>query len=53
MNLEDMTLSSPNFPKWHKADGFVCEWLIRAPEGFTIALEFNFFMVSKLGPCLT
>ena len=38
-----MTLSSPNYPKWYTADGIVCEWLISAPEGFIIALEFNHF----------
>ena len=43
-----MTLSSPNYPKWYNADGVGCEWLITAPEGFIIALEFNHFHVSKL-----
>ena len=43
-----MTLSSPNYPKWYTADGIVCEWLISAPEGFIIALEFNHFHVSIL-----
>ena len=41
-----MTLSSPNYPKWYDADGLGCEWLITAPEGFIIALEFNHFHVS-------
>ena len=40
-----MTLSSPNYPKWYNADGVGCEWLISAPEGFIIALEFNHFHV--------
>ena len=40
-----MTLSSPNYPKWYTADGIVCEWLISAPEGFIVALEFNHFQV--------
>ena len=44
-NLQDMTLSSPNYPKWYNADGVGCEWLISAPEGFIIALEFNHFHV--------
>ena len=43
-----MTLSSPNYPKWYNADGVGCEWLITAPEGFIIALEFNHFHVSSL-----
>ena len=42
-----MTLSSPNYPKWFIADGVGCEWLITAPEGFIIALEFNYFHVSN------
>ena len=44
-NLQAMTLSSPNYPKWYNADGVGCEWLISAPEGFIIALEFNHFHV--------
>ena len=47
MNLDEMTLSSPNYPKWYNADGVGCEWLITAPEGFIIALEFNHFHVSN------
>ena len=43
-----MTLASPNYPKWYNADGVGCEWLISAPEGFIIALEFNHFNVSNL-----
>ena len=43
-----MTLSSPNYPKWYNADGVGCEWLISAPEGFIVALEFNHFHVSNL-----
>ena len=42
-NLEDMTLSSPNYPKWSPADGMGCDWQISAPEGYIIALEFNHF----------
>lgn len=44
-NLEDMTLSSPNYPLWYNADGAGCQWLISAPEGFIVALEFNHFHV--------
>ena len=47
-NLDEMTLSSPNYPKWYNADGVGCEWLITAPEGFIIALEFNHFHVCNL-----
>ena len=41
-----MTLSSPNYPKWYDANAIGCEWLISAPEGFIIALEFNHFHVN-------
>ena len=47
-----MTLSSPYYPKWYKADGVGCEWLISAQEGFIIALEFNHFHVSDLSDCI-
>ena len=47
-NLDEMTLSSPNYPKWYNADVVGCEWLISAPEGFIIALDFNHFHVSNL-----
>ena len=43
-----MTLSSPHYPKWYNADGLGCEWLLSAPEGFIIALEFIHFDVSML-----
>ena len=43
-----MTLSTQNYPKWFHADGIGCEWLISAPEGFIVALEFNHFQVSNL-----
>ena len=48
MNLDEMTLSSPNYPKWYNADGMGCDWLISAPKGFIIALEFHHFHVSNL-----
>ena len=48
MYLDEMTLSSPNYPKWYNADGLDCEWLLSAPEGFIIALEFYHFHVSNL-----
>ena len=52
-NFDEMTLSSPNYPKWYNADGVGCEWLITAPEGFIIALEFNHFHVSNLSAFVT
>ena len=48
MNLDEMKLSSPNYPKWYNFDDVGCEWLISAQEGFIIALEFNHFHVSNL-----
>ena len=47
-NLDKMTLFSPYYPKWYNPDGVGCEWLISAPDGFIIALEFNHFHVSNL-----
>ena len=46
-NLDEMILTSPNYPKLYSADGVRCEWLISALEGFIIALEFNHFDVSN------
>ena len=40
-----MRLTSPNYPKWYFADGIGCDWLLTAPEGYIIALEFNDFEV--------
>ena len=48
MNLDEMKLSSPNYPKWYNFDDVGCEWVISAQEGFIIALEFNHFHVSNL-----
>ena len=48
-NLDEMTLSSPNYPDFpNYADSIGCEWLISAPERFIIALEFNNFTVSDI-----
>ena len=47
-NLEEMTLSSPDYPKWIRANGFECQWLLSAPKGFVVALEFIEFGVSNL-----
>ena len=45
MNIENQTLFSPYYPQNYHGDG--CEWLIIAPEGNKIFLEFNQFNVSK------
>ena len=45
LNLKDMRLKSPNYPKWYFADGMGCDWLLTAPEDHIIALEFNDFEV--------
>ena len=44
MNLENQRLSSP---EGYFALGNSCEWLITAPEGHVISLEFDHFNVSK------
>ena len=46
MNLKTQNLSSPFYPQNYFADGDGCEWLITAPEGHIISLEFNHFDVS-------
>ena len=45
LNLKDMKLTSPNYPKLYFADGRGCDWLLTAPEGYIIALQFNDFEV--------
>ena len=48
MDLENQRLSSPYYPDQYFADGTGCEWLITAPEGHIISLEFDHFnVVSK------
>ena len=47
MDLENQTLSSPYHPEDYFADGNICEWLISAPEGNIISLEFHKFDVNK------
>ena len=48
MDLENQKLSSPFYPQNYLADGIGCEWLITAPEGHIISLEFDHFnVVSK------
>ena len=46
-----MKLTSPNYPKWYFADGIGCNWLLTAPEGNIIALEFNDFEVITIPIC--
>ena len=47
MDLENQRLSSPYYPNNYFADGIDCDWLITAPEGHVISLEFDHFDVSK------
>ena len=47
MDLENQELSSPYYPQNYFYDGIGCEWLITAPEGHIISLEFDYFNVSK------
>ena len=48
MDLENKILSSPYiFTKSFMVDGDGCEWLITAPEGYIISLEFDHFNVNK------
>ena len=44
MDLENQKLSSPYYPKYFFSGPF--EWLITAPEGHVISLEFKHFEVS-------
>ena len=48
MDLENRKLSSPFYPQNFFANGDSCEWLISAPDGHKIVLEFEHFDVSKL-----
>ena len=47
MDLENQRLFSPYYPEDYFADGNNCHWLITAPEGYIISLEFDYFHVSK------
>ena len=51
MDLENQKLSSPYYPHYYFADGDGCEWLITAPEGHIISLEFDYFNVSNKLNC--
>ena len=46
-DLEKMEISSPYYPQNYFTDGIGCEWVITAPEGHIISLEFDYFNVSK------
>ena len=48
LNLKDMKLTSPNYPKWFFGDEIGCNWLLTAPKGNIIALEFNDFEVNTI-----
>ena len=50
MDLKKQTLTSPNYPKSYFPDTGGCDWLITAPEGNIIYLEFDYFNVSKNSP---
>ena len=41
-----MTLTSPYYPKYYLADGKGCQWIITAPVGHIVVLEFEEFNVS-------
>ena len=47
MDLENQMLSSPYYPQNYFTDGIGCEWVITAPEGHIISLQFDHFNVSK------
>ena len=48
MDVKNQTLSSPYHPEHYFDDEIGCEWLITAPEGHIISLEFDHFnVVSK------
>ena len=44
----DMKLTSPNYPKWYFGNNKDCDWLLSAPEGNIISLEFNDFEVNTI-----
>ena len=47
MDLVNQRLSSPYYPQYYFNDDIGCEWLITAPEGHIISLEFDYFNVIK------
>ena len=46
-DLEKQTLSSPYYPQSYFANNDICNWLLIAPKGHIISLEFEYFDVSK------
>ena len=47
MDLEKQKLSTPYYPQPYFGDENSCEWVIIAPEGNIISLEFDYFNVRK------
>ena len=47
LDLENQKLSSPYHPQYFFSDGEDCQWLITAPEGNILSLEFDYFKVCK------
>ena len=45
IDLENQILTSPYYPQYYFAEGGGCEWLITAPEGNILSLEFSHFEV--------
>lgn len=43
MDLEKMTLSTPDFPKWTLREFIGCEWIITTSEGNIVILEVQAF----------
>ena len=43
MDYENQKLLSPYYPQNFFADGNICEWVITAPEGNIILIEFEHF----------
>ena len=43
MDLERMTLSTPDFPKWTIREFIGCEWIITTSEGNIVILEVQAF----------
>lgn len=45
LDMKKMTITSPDYPKWYKANGVGCEWTVIAPKGNIISIEFIKFHV--------
>ena len=46
LDIKNKKLTSRDYPKFVMPDDLGCKWVITAPEGHIIALEFEFFEVS-------